>query len=106
VLIVLRTLRFLEGVVVDTRNRDDAMIRIDPNGAAPILEFVLRLRRAARQQKRGNSQHPPHHDLPTLDLTGTTMRSHQVEQRDIRHFQMSRRLPALVQSAPPIEVPR
>jgi hypothetical protein len=78
VLIVLRALRFLGGIVIDAGNRDGTAIRVDPNGVAPILKLVLRLRGAARQQKHGNSQYPLHHDLHNRLIPGMNLRRHHV----------------------------
>jgi hypothetical protein len=61
--VVARAVALSAGIIVDAGNLYRAAIGIDANGLPAIVEVVLGLRGAARQQKRGDSQKLLHNDL-------------------------------------------
>jgi hypothetical protein len=61
--VVARAFALPPGIIVDAGNLYRAAIGIDANGFPTIVEVVLGLRGAARQQKRGDSQKLLHNDL-------------------------------------------
>jgi hypothetical protein len=54
----------LAGVVVDAGNLHRAAVWVDADGAAAVLERVLRLRCGAHQKECGRRQQLPHFYLP------------------------------------------
>jgi hypothetical protein len=63
IIVVARPLALSAGIIVDAGNLHRTAIGIDANGLPAIVEVVLGLRGAARQQKRGDSQKLLHNDL-------------------------------------------
>jgi hypothetical protein len=61
--IALGALRSPGSVVIDAGDRNSAAVRIDADGLTAVVELVLSLRGAARQQDDGYRQQPFHYDL-------------------------------------------